>query len=139
MAQLRAVLTELLDSGSGTAGVALDRLEAFAAREQALRAATLVLAIVEPATGAIRYATCGHPSPLIIGANGTTRYLESSGGGPLGIGSRQAPSRLGTLGPGDALFLYSDGLIERPGRTLAESLSELSLVAADVAATASCS
>jgi serine phosphatase RsbU (regulator of sigma subunit)/anti-sigma regulatory factor (Ser/Thr protein kinase)/anti-anti-sigma regulatory factor len=132
MAQLRAVLTELLIA-EADAGVALDRLEAFAAREQALRAATLVLAIVEPATGAIRYATCGHPSPLIIGANGTTRYLESSGGGPLGIGSRQH-LRLGTLGPGDALFLYSDGLIERPGRTLAESLSELSLVAADAAA-----
>jgi anti-sigma regulatory factor (Ser/Thr protein kinase)/anti-anti-sigma regulatory factor len=131
MARLRAVLTELL-TAEADAGRALGRLDAFAAREPALRAATLALAIMEPATGAFQYVTCGHPSPLLIGANGTARYLERTGG-PLGIRSQQ-PLRTGTLGPGDVLFLYSDGLVERPGRTLAESRAELAMVAADAAA-----
>jgi anti-anti-sigma factor len=129
MAQLRAVLTELL-TAEVDARHALERLNAFAASEPARRAATLALALLDPADGTLRYTTCGHPPPLIIGSDGSARFLESTGGGPLGTG-QQGTLRTATLGAGEVLFLYSDGLIERPGRTLDKSLTQLAGVAAD--------
>jgi serine phosphatase RsbU (regulator of sigma subunit)/anti-sigma regulatory factor (Ser/Thr protein kinase)/anti-anti-sigma regulatory factor len=132
MAQLRAVMAELLTAETD-ADRALRRLNMFAAREPSLRAATVVLAILDPATGALSYATCGHPPPLIAGADGATRYLAATGSGPLGTGPQQ-PVRTGKLGRGETMLLYSDGLVERPGHALADAQNQLALVAADAAA-----
>src|SRR5262249_26291131 len=68
-------------------GQVLYRTDAFAARAPALRAATLTVAVLDPARGTLRYTTCGHPPPLVIAADGTARYLEGTGTGPLGTGS----------------------------------------------------
>ena len=86
MGQLRAVLAELLVAETDL-GRVLRRADAFAARIPALSTATLVLAVLDPAGGTLRYATCGHPPPLVIGVNGEARYLEGTGTGPLGTGS----------------------------------------------------
>ena len=127
MGQLRAVLTELL-AAEADLGHVLERADAFAARGPALRAATLALVVLDPADGKLRYTTCGHPPPLVIGADGATRYLEGTGTGPLGTGS---PPVLATsaLAPGELVLLYSDGLIERPDRTIAEGMAELAAAA----------
>jgi anti-sigma regulatory factor (Ser/Thr protein kinase)/anti-anti-sigma regulatory factor len=133
MGQLRAVLAELLAAEKDLEHV-LKRADAFAARMPALRAATLVLAVLDPADGEVRYTTCGHPPPLVIGTEGTARYLEGTGTGPLGTGSAPvlAADRLAS---GELLLLYSDGLIERPDQTMAEGMAELAAVAADAAGT----
>ena len=136
MGQLRAVLTERLTAQPALA-VALDQVDTFAARNRALRAATLCLVLLNPGTGQLQYATCGHPAPLAIGTDGSARYLAPTGMGPLGsrVGSRAAPAPASELlAPGETVFLYSDGLIERPGRTMAEALAELATVAGDAAA-----
>jgi serine phosphatase RsbU (regulator of sigma subunit)/anti-sigma regulatory factor (Ser/Thr protein kinase)/anti-anti-sigma regulatory factor len=132
MGQLRAVLTELLASQVDL-GQVVRRVDAFAARTPALRAATLALAVLEPGGGALRYTTCGHPPPLVIATDGTTRYLEGTGTGPLGTGSPPVLAT-GALAPGELVLLYSDGLIERPDRTLAEGMAELAVTAAAAAA-----
>ena len=131
MGQLRAVLAELLAAEKELAH-ALERADAFAARMPALRAATLVLVVLDPAGGSLRYTTCGHPPPLVIGTDGTARYLAGTGTGPLGTGSAPvlAADRLTS---GELVLLYSDGLIERPGQTMAEGMAELAAVAADAA------
>ena len=131
MGQLRAVLCELLTDETDT-GRALRRADAFAARTPALRAATLAVAVLDPARGQLRYTTCGHPPLLVVGGDGKTRFLDSTGGGPLGTGS--APSlAFAELGPGEMVVLYSDGLIERPHRTVGEGMAELAEVAGDAA------
>jgi PAS domain S-box-containing protein len=136
MGQLRAVLTERLTAQPDLA-VVLDQVGTFAARDRALRAATLCLVLLNPGSGQLQYATCGHPAPMAIGTDGSARYLAHTGMSPLGS---RAASRAGTapaselLAPGETLFLYSDGLIERPGRTMAEALAELATVAGDAAA-----
>src|SRR5580704_16688956 len=86
MGQLRAVLTELLATEADL-GQVLERADAFAARTPALRVATLALAVLDPTGGKLRYTTCGHPPPLVIGVDGAARYLEGTGTGPLGTGS----------------------------------------------------
>jgi anti-sigma regulatory factor (Ser/Thr protein kinase)/anti-anti-sigma regulatory factor len=132
MGQLRAVLAELLAAGEDLDHV-LRRTDAFAARMPALRAATLALAVLDPAGGQLRYTTCGHPPPLVIGTGGTARYLASTETGPLGTGSPPVLAT-GALAPGELVLLYSDGLIERPDLTAAEGMAELAVVAADAAA-----
>ena len=132
MGQLRAVLAELL-AAEDDLGQVLRRTDAFAARMPSLRAATLVLVVLDPAAGTLRYTTCGHPPPLVIGVDGRTRYLEGTGTGPLGTGS--PPVLAGSaLAPGELVLLYSDGLVERPDQTIAEGMAELAVVATDAAA-----
>ena len=132
MGQLRAVLAELL-AAEDDLGHVLRRTDAFAARMPSLRAATLVLVVLDPAAGTLRYTTCGHPPPLVIGVDGKARYLEGTGTGPLGTGSPPVLAS-STLAPGELVLLYSDGLVERPDRTIAEGMAELAVVAADAAA-----
>ena len=132
MGQLRAVLAELL-AAEDDLGQVLRRTDAFAARMPSLRAATLVLVVLDPAAGTLRYTTCGHPPPLVIGVDGKARYLEGTGTGPLGTGSPPVLAS-STLAPGELVLLYSDGLVERPDRTIAEGMGELAVVAADAAA-----
>ncbi len=132
MGQIRAVLAELLAAEPDLARV-VERVDAYAARTPALRAATLTLAVFDPADGTLRYSTCGHPPPLVVGADGTVRFLPGTGTGPLGTGS--APHlAVGAFAPGELLLLYSDGLIERPHRTIEAGMAELAKVAADAAA-----
>ncbi len=131
MGQLRAVLAELLAAEADLERI-LARTDAFATRTPALRAATLALAVLDPAAGTLRYTTCGHPPPLVIGTGGAARFLEGTGTGPLGTRSPPVLAT-GALAPGELVLLYSDGLVERPGRTLAEGMAELAVVAADAA------
>jgi anti-anti-sigma factor len=132
MGQLRAVLAELL-AAEDDLGQVLRRTDAFAARMPSLRAATLVLVVLDPAAGTLRYTTCGHPPPLVIGVDGKARYLEGTGTGPLGTGSPPVLAS-SALAPGELVLLYSDGLVERPDHTIAEGMGELAVVAADAAA-----
>ena len=132
MGQLRAVLSELL-AAEADLGQVLTRADAFAARNPALQAATLTLAVFEPSAGSLRYATCGHPPPLVVGADGLARFLTGTGTGPLGTGSSPVLAHA-ALAPGELLLLYSDGLIERPNKTIEEGMAELAKVAADAAA-----
>jgi serine phosphatase RsbU (regulator of sigma subunit)/anti-sigma regulatory factor (Ser/Thr protein kinase)/anti-anti-sigma regulatory factor len=131
MGQLRAVLNDRLAANPDLAD-ALAETDAFAARTPALHAATLTLVALDPADGTLSYATCGHPAPLVIDGDGKTRFLPATGSGPLGTGSPPILS-LEQLEPGELVFLYSDGLIERPGRTARDGIAELAKVAADAA------
>jgi phosphoserine phosphatase RsbU/P len=67
------------------------------------------------ATGriAIRFASGGHPPPLLIRADGSCEYLVSLDGTLIGIlPSSEFPQTDVTLEPGDMLLLYTDGLTE---------------------------
>jgi serine phosphatase RsbU (regulator of sigma subunit)/anti-sigma regulatory factor (Ser/Thr protein kinase)/anti-anti-sigma regulatory factor len=123
MGKLRSVLDELLASEPGL-GTVLARAEAFAARTPALWATTVALVVLDPGDGTLRYATFGHPPPLIIGTGGTARFLRSSGAGPLGTGSSPSLATI-TLQPRELVLLYSDGLIGRPDRSVAEGMADL--------------
>lgn len=130
MGQLRAVLSERLGAGAGVTA-SLEALDGFAGRIPEAHAATVVVAEVEPRTGRVRYCTAGHPPPVMV-SGGEARFLAPSGGRPLATGGG-FPVAEAWLGVGDQLLLYSDGLIERPGRTPAQGNVELVTVAGRVA------
>ncbi|MGN6796285.1 MAG: SpoIIE family protein phosphatase [Streptosporangiaceae bacterium] len=127
MGELRTVLGDQLATEPDLE-VAVRRADALAQRKPELLAATMVLAQLSPEGGWLRYATCGHPPPLVIGQDGGSRFLASTGTGPLGTGSPPLASTA-TLQPEDCLLLYSIGLIQRPGSTAAEGMAELATTA----------
>jgi sigma-B regulation protein RsbU (phosphoserine phosphatase) len=55
----------------------------------------------------------GHPSALLMSADGQARYLPTSGGQLIGVLSNaHIATTTIALGPGDTLLLYTDGLTE---------------------------
>jgi hypothetical protein len=73
---------------------------------------SLFYGLLTPATGHLEYVCAGHPFPLLRRASGEVEEL-GRGGLPLGIRDAVELTRAEvTLGPGDLLLLYSDGLAE---------------------------
>jgi sigma-B regulation protein RsbU (phosphoserine phosphatase) len=68
---------------------------------------------IDPARLDIVYARAGHCPPIIVRADGVEETLDSGGGLPLGLLRDVAyPEGCARLGPGDTLFVYTDGLTE---------------------------
>ena len=129
MGQLRAVLHErLLDDGPLVD--ALDTVDRYARTRLDSLAATVCVVHLEPDTGELCYVTAGHPPPLVVDADGTSAYLPPSGAAPLGTrgGFEARPARLEA---GQVLVLYTDGAVERPGRTPQEGGVELATIMGD--------
>ncbi|MFC8350137.1 SpoIIE family protein phosphatase [Streptomyces sp. NPDC057280] len=82
----------------------------------------------------LSWTNAGHPPPLLISRDGITRYLTDGHGILLGTGTRAPrPDATAALPPGSTLLLYTDGLIEEPGRSLDEGLDRLRQHAAALA------
>ncbi|GIJ63922.1 SpoIIE family protein phosphatase [Virgisporangium aurantiacum] len=136
MGQLRALLNERLTT-TGDVHTAVADLDRVAGRVRGAHAATVCVVILDPATGALTYTTAGHPPPLLLPRDGDARYLAATGTGPLGVRAAGHPGvavRTDRLDAGDMLLLYTDGILERPGRTLAQSTVELARAGAAAAA-----
>jgi serine phosphatase RsbU (regulator of sigma subunit) len=75
------------------------------------------LAVIDPAERTLRYVCAGHPPPLVVAADGSTRYLPAPGGGPLSLAG--PPPRVGTatLAPDELLLMFSDGWSSAAART----------------------
>lgn len=130
MGQLRAVLEERLSSGADLSE-SLAAVDRMATRIPEGRAATVCVGLLDPATGQLRYCTAGHPPPLVIEPDGSSRYLPASAAAPLGTGGPLTIAEA-TLREGAAIVLYSDGLLERPSRTPEQSMGELAAAAAGI-------
>jgi serine phosphatase RsbU (regulator of sigma subunit) len=99
--------------------------------------ATALIARIDPepaadGTRTLRWSSAGHPPGLVLGQDGIITLLDASPELLLGIepGAERFDHEA-ALAPGDTLLLYTDGLVERPERTIVEGLAEL----ADVLAT----
>ena len=129
MGQLRAVALESLASGVDIVEAAT-RLSGLAGRLRTARGATICLVELDPSTGELRYVSCAHPPLLVLDPGAGARFLPRPDGSPLGVGDRPPTVATDRLRPGQMLLLYSDGLVERAGRTLTDGLTDLSRVAA---------
>lgn len=73
---------------------------------------TLLLAVIDPPTGRVEYASAGHPPPAIRRASGRIEFL-GIGSPPFGLSSDMAfDSHQGCLNPGDRIVFYTDGISE---------------------------
>lgn len=87
------------------------------------RYCTVCVAMLDPAlngSAQLRIACAGHPPPYLIRSGGEVREVTSKGT-LLGIMHRVSFEEYSTnLLPGDTLFMYTDGLYERPGGSIDE-------------------
>jgi PAS domain S-box-containing protein len=107
-------------------GRVLERANTALARLMPDVLATVVYAVLDPATGDLSYANAGHPPPLVAGGIGHAEYLADTTGIMLGActdGSFTTGRRV--LRPGERLFLYTDGLIEDRHRDITDGLAIL--------------
>jgi serine phosphatase RsbU (regulator of sigma subunit)/anti-sigma regulatory factor (Ser/Thr protein kinase) len=103
----------------------IEKVSRFADEEKS-RMATVIYATLNLDTWVVDFARAGHPYPLLLRADGSTTFLTDAGGPPLGTGSvGDYDQQRVTLGPAETLLFYTDGLIERRGRTLSEGEAAL--------------
>lgn len=80
----------------------------------------------EPGSYLVTWSNAGHPPPLVLRRDGSVERLDPRPDLLLGV----APAvprhdHTAVLGPGETLLLYTDGLVERRGRLLADRITEL--------------
>ncbi|MGZ4193572.1 MAG: ATP-binding SpoIIE family protein phosphatase [Solirubrobacteraceae bacterium] len=87
--------------------------------------ATAAYAVLEPDTGKVRVASAGHLPPVVVTRTGG-RVVEVTPSAPLGAFSYGCIREHElSLASGETLVLYTDGLVERPGTPLTESIEQL--------------
>lgn len=73
---------------------------------------TMVYGVLDRRDGRVRFCQAGHPPPLLIRGDGETRFV-GDGGFPVAMMPDMAYDEVEvTLGRGDSLVLYSDGITE---------------------------
>lgn len=89
--------------------------------------ATSIHLVLDLDTGDYELLSAGHLPALQLHA-GSGLWEEKSGEGPLlGVyDGAEFDAAKGSLGPGDVLMLFTDGLVEAPGRDISEGIDRLS-------------
>jgi serine phosphatase RsbU (regulator of sigma subunit) len=136
MALLLAMLRTLVDEGLDGARL-IARLNAQVARHSPpSRFITFFYVHYDPKTGNITYVNAGHLPGIVRRADGHIDHIGGVGdGGGLALGMfdhAEYEARTATLGPGDVLLLYSDGITEaetRGGQPFEESGLEAVMLA----------
>jgi len=118
-----------------------DRPEAILAEAQRIvdalgfeRVATCVVVVADPAAGTCSFGSAGHMPPLLLRPDGTRELLDLPVGPPLGVCDRHGyRDTVIELEPGSVLICYTDGLVERRGEDIEDSLAQLKDVELDPA------
>ena len=127
MGQLRSMSRAYAVDRNESPSALLRRLDAANHRLGDPSIATAVVAMLDPTDGGyrLRWANAGHPPPLLIGPDGEVQSLT---GHDILLGVRQYARRhtwTCPLPPGATVLLYTDGLVERRGRSLDDGIARL--------------
>jgi len=122
--QLRHSLRVYAHEGYSLAD-ALARLNELVLDDERSRMATMCLVRVDDDPASAAVACAGHPPPLLVDASGGAALADCDTGVVLGvIGASYGESRI-PFAVGSRMVLYTDGLMERPGETIDDSLARL--------------
>ena len=124
MGEFRTCLRALALEGLAP-GRLLERLSEFALGLGRGYATAFVCAI-DPLGGEVRFSSAGHPPAFLVRAIGEVEVLEGASSVPLAVESGIAyPEASRPMTPGDTVFLFTDGLVERRGESLDRGLDAL--------------
>lgn len=130
MVALRNCLRGLAITGAGPA-VLLGWLNSVACHLTDGIVATAVCGLYDPASRVLRWARAGHFPPVLVRA-GQARQLDGPSGLLLGVDPEASYAEASTpLQLGDALLLFTDGLIELRDKSIDEVLDALLRIAAE--------
>ncbi len=124
MGQLRTALHAYAIAGHSP-GRTLELLDRFLQAMPDFGMATAAYGVLEPDTGRLTLASAGHLPPVLLSPSGP-RLVESEPSAPLGAMSFGHRPELETrLEHGEMLVMYTDGLVERPGVPVTDSIELL--------------
>jgi PAS domain S-box-containing protein len=131
MGQLRSACRALLLQDPRPDRV-LGALDRFAAGVPGALCTTVFCAVLDPETGMLEYSSAGHPPGILACANGATTLLEDARSFPLAIRPDEPrPCAREAIPARATLLLYTDGLIERRGRSLTGGIARAGLALRD--------
>lgn len=131
MGRLRSALRALAhaDPLPGAVLQGLDRV--FTATEGSDHIATLVYLLINPAAHRAAIGATGHLPIVLRRAGQEPELIEAAAGStPLGWPEPRVQRTL-ELGPGDLVMGFTDGLVERRGRDIDETMEELRVLVRD--------
>jgi GAF domain-containing protein/anti-sigma regulatory factor (Ser/Thr protein kinase) len=130
MAQLRTALRAYAADGHPPA-TTVERVNRMMWQLGPIAMTTLAFAVIDPSGETLDLVNAGHPPPLVIDPDGHADYLPLQGGLALGA-SPLATYRCDrhTFPTGSTVVLYTDGLVERRGRSIDDGLEQLREIAA---------
>jgi serine phosphatase RsbU (regulator of sigma subunit) len=131
MGQMRNAFAALAPNTEDLLGL-VERLDQFVLGVDGARLSTMVAAEYDADDGQLAVLMAGHLPPLIRRADATIEQLPDAGP-PLGLDPAYERSVYRTtLLAGDALVIYTDGLVERRGESIDDGLARLSAALVDV-------
>lgn len=141
MAEVRNMLRALAWDRTEPPSLIMRRLDEAMTHTSDAPMATCVFGRVEGREGGpwqLHWVNAGHPPPLLITADGHTRFLECGHGPLLGLSSALHmglgwPNAHADLPPRSTLLLYTDGLVESRTRDIEAGLATLRRHAAALA------
>ncbi len=112
MAYSRAVLRAQSMSGAAPVDVLNNSNRLFLQERQSPLFLSAFVAQIELASGTLTYASAGHDSPLLVRRSGALRELDAPGVVLGAFHDTGLESRTATLGPGDTVIMFTDGVTE---------------------------
>ncbi len=128
MGQLRSALAAASRVADGPAQ-ALDVLGRYASFVDGAENATAVTCFIDYDRHTVTYSSAGHPPPALLHVDGTVSWLDQALDPPLDASPDPGPRPEATTAfvPGEALVLYTDGLIERRHQDITTGLDRLAV------------
>ncbi|MPZ00469.1 MAG: SpoIIE family protein phosphatase [Actinophytocola sp.] len=107
--------------------VVLEKLDRKMSYFESHAMATVLYAIFDPATHHLDVSLAGHPPPVHASRTRPATVTDLPVDLPIGANLATRPRRTSglTVAPGDAVCFYTDGLVERRGRSVDEGLDRL--------------
>lgn len=103
--------------GLDLAATAIEIDKALDSQFGTLAFVTAALVEVDVTSGAVRWLNAGHPRPLLLRDGSVVRTLACAPRPPLGIPHADAEIGTEQLEPGDALLVFTDGIVEARSAT----------------------
>jgi sigma-B regulation protein RsbU (phosphoserine phosphatase) len=114
MVQARAYLRSLSATRSDVEGILRGLNRALSTDMGGGRYVTLILARLDPHTGAVVYSNAGHPPGYVLDHSGEVKRVLAGTGVPIGLFPdwESDPGIDVSLEPGDLMVLFTDGITE---------------------------
>lgn len=126
MGRLRAATKALALANDPSATGVLDALDACARGPEGVGFVTAFVIVIDAEATAVTYASAGHPPALLRRRSGEVTWLDGTVRPPAGVACFDPfTERSIEFEPGSTILMYTDGLVERRGVPLDESLRQL--------------
>lgn len=120
MATFRAALRTEVRKDRPISAIVADVHQTLLESMDTSRFVTAVYGILDPRDATFTYLNCGHNPPLLLRADGRQEWLPTDRRAVGMFGAEVVGSSVVAFGPGDALLLYTDGVVEATNEHLAE-------------------